>query len=150
MLEPGKESISLHEINAGFHHAMAATAAAGSAPEQQADGKAVLSAAEHRQRRVVSLARQLELISRFPGERLEAAALNAFAELAATAVDALLEVAGAGTGAGGAPEPEAAMVLLTAQMRTAMETIRQNGELVTKQGAGECFMALDEQLARLP
>ena len=107
-----------------------------------------MSAAAHRQRRSVSLARQLELISRWPETKLEGSALQAFASLAATTVDALLVVEEEEKQSGGGED--AAVALLRGQVRAAITAIRQQGSLITKEGAAECFMALDEQLARLP
>lgn len=178
LLEAGKENVGLHEQAARFHDAAAglvsaattttttttdsSTTAGGKSKskskssEEDADLTVAgrggvdkeLSAAAHRQRRSVSLARQLELISRWPETKLEGSALQAFASLAATTVDALLVVEEEEKQSGGGED--AAVALLRGQVRAAITAIRQQGSLITKEGAAECFMALDEQLARLP
>jgi hypothetical protein len=175
LLEAGKENVGLHEQAARFHDAAAglvsaatttttttdsSTTAGGKSKSKSSEEDAdltvagrggvdkELSAAAHRQRRSVSLARQLELISRWPETKLEGSALQAFASLAATTVDALLVVEEEEKQSGGGED--AAVALLRGQVRAAITAIRQQGSLITKEGAAECFMALDEQLARLP
>ena len=177
LMDPGKEHVGLHEQVAHFHAAAAncavvrstddsspavplpgvAAADSDGARTATADGDALLdkelSAAAHHQRRSVSLARQLELISRWPVEKLEDHnTLAALAALATTTVDALqLIEKGEETEAGGqnSGEGEETMSLLKAQVRSAITTIRQHGALITKDGGAECFMVLDEQLGRL-
>ena len=172
---PGKEHVGLHEQVARFHAAAASFAGVGSepapvvpAPETvsasvggadttAADGDALLdkelSASAHHQRRLVSLARQLELISRWPVERLEDPnALKALAALTTTTVDAFLLVKqGVETRLGNqdCAEGDETLSLVRGQVRSAITTIRQYGVLITKDGGAECFMALDEQSARL-
>lgn len=177
LLEAGKENVGLHEQAARFHDAAAGLVSAATTTTTTTDSSTTaggksksksksseedadltvagrggvdkeLSAAAHRQRRSVSLARQLELISRWPETKLEGSALQAFASLAATTVDALLVVEEEETQSGGGED--AAVALLRGQVRAAITAIRQQGSLITKEGAAECFMALDEQLARLP
>ena len=173
--EPGKEHVGLHELAARFHAAAASFAAAGSAaapvvpaPEivsargggsdtTAANGDALLdkelSAAAHHQRRLVSLARQLELISRWPEEKLEDTnALEALAALTTHVVDAFLLVkqgVESGTGSQESFEGDESLSLIRGQVRSAITAIRRHGALITKDGGAECFMALDEQLARL-
>ena len=173
--EPGKEHVGLHEQAARFHAAAASFAAIGSAaapvvpaPEivsargggpdtTAADGDALLdkelSAAAHHQRRLVSLARQLELISRRPEEQLEdTKALKALAALTTHAVEAFLLVeqgVETGTASQDSVEGDETLSLVRGQVRSAITAIRQHGTLITKDGGAECFMALDEQLARL-
>lgn len=177
LLEAGKENVGLHEQAARFHDAAAGLVSAATTTTTTTDSSTTaggksksksksseedadltvagrggvdkeLSAAAHRQRRSVSLARQLELISRWPETKLEGSALQAFASLAATTVDALLVVEEEEKQSGGGED--AAVALLRGQVRAAITAIRQQGSLITKEGAAECFMALDEQLARLP
>jgi hypothetical protein len=177
LLEAGKENVGLHEQAARFHDAAAGLVSAATTTTTTTDSSTTaggksksksksseedadltvagrggvdkeLPAAAHRQRRSVSLARQLELISRWPETKLEGSALQAFASLAATTVDALLVVEEEEKQSGGGED--AAVALLRGQVRAAITAIRQQGSLITKEGAAECFMALDEQLARLP
>jgi hypothetical protein len=169
--------VGLHEQVARFHAAAASVAGVasesapvvpvpeiehvsargGGAGTTAADGDALLgkelSAATHHQRRLVSLARQLELISRWPVEKLEDPnALKALTALTTTTVDAFLLVGqGVETRAGSQDcvGGDEAMSLVRGQVRAAIKAIRQHGVLITKDGGAECFMALDEQFARL-
>ena len=179
LVEPGKEHVGLHAEVARFHAAAASfavseceskgegspgvagpenistdgdgagTAIAGSDPLLDQE----LTAAAHHQRRAVSLARQFELISRWPEEQLEDnGALEALATLATTTTDALLLVE---KGLGSRPESQdcgdgvETTSFLRQQVRSAITTIRKHGALITKDGGAQCFMVLDEQLDRL-
>ena len=179
LVEPGKEHVGLHAEVARFHAAAASFAvSARESTDEASPGVAVpeivstegdgagtkiagfdalldqeLTAAAHHQRRAVSLARQLELISRWPEEQLEDnSALDALATLATTTTDALLLVE---KGLGSRPESQdcsgggETMSFLREQVRSAITTIRKHGALITKDGGAQCFMVLDEQLARL-
>lgn len=178
LLEPGKEHVGLHDQVARFHAAAASFAVPASESTHTASAadpvngtKSVgghgagtntangdvyldreLSAATHHQRRSVSLARQLELISRWPEAKLEQRnTLDALATLASSTIDALLLVERTASAESDnrdcrVDEP---ISLLREQVRSAITTIRQHGELITKDGGAECFMVLDEQLNRL-